>query len=80
METKHLFNFVLQLSYGDIAMFMVQSILTNKETLASGGLGDHQADIIKALAQHPKLTKLHKEVATHPRIAEYLAKRPDYPF
>lgn len=71
----------LQLSYGDIAVFMCLDLLTNGNEMEGAGFSaDRVAQVRGKIEACPKLRALADVVGKHPKISAYLEVRPDYPF
>lgn len=69
-----------KLSYGDIAMFAVIDLLLNPEIMTGFGFGSVLDEIKKLIKDHPLTYGVYKMVKSQPKIAEYVTKRPKYPF
>ncbi|TRY72349.1 hypothetical protein TCAL_08165 [Tigriopus californicus] len=69
-----------KLSYGDIAIFNLIDLFLTKEVMTGFGFGHVLEAINKLIKNHPLTYGVYNTVKNQPKIAEYLTKRPSYPF
>ena len=73
--------FLFQLSYGDLAMYFgLDTFLNNAEMTSAGVSADDIAEYAKLIKDQPLLTGVYDMVKANPKVADYLAKRPNYDY